>query len=129
MLKNGKLPSGETINDVMKKYKSSSWIGIISSCVSLEIAENSINELKIHKLPYGYKVNLWGDDEPSPVRKINAAKFNENAVNLNTVMGKREVSDEVYKKLGKNFINNGATILGGCCETNPTHVSILAELK
>ena len=113
----------------MKKYKSSNWIGIIASCVSLEIAENSINELKIHKLPFGYKVNLWGDDEPSPVRKINSAKFDEDAVNLNTVMGKREVSDEIFKKLGKNFINNGATILGGCCETNPMHIAALSELK
>ena len=129
LLKNGKLPSGESIDEVIKKYKSSNWIGIIASCVSLEIAENSIEELKNHKLPFGYKVNLWGDDEPSPVRKINSAKFDEDAVNLNTVMGKREVSDEVYKKLGKNFINNGATILGGCCKTNPRHVSILSELK
>ena len=129
MLKNGKLPSDESINEVIKKYKSSNWIGIIASCVSLEIAENSINELKIHELPFGYKVNLWGDDEPSPVRKINSAKFDEDAVNLNTVMGKREVSDEMFKKLGKNFINNGATILGGCCETNPRHIAALSELK
>ena len=129
LLKDGKLPSGETINEVMKKYKSSNWIGIIASCVSLEIAENSINELKIHELPFGYKVNLWGDDEPSPVRKINSAKFDEDAVNLNTVMGKREVSNEMFKKLGKNFINNGATILGGCCETNPMHIAALSELK
>ena len=44
-------------------------------------------------------------------------------------MGKREVSDEMFKKLGKNFINNGATILGCCCETNPRHIAALSELK
>ena len=37
------------------------------------------------------------------MRKINSAKFDEDAVNLNTVMGKREVSNEMFKKLGKNF--------------------------
>ena len=129
LLKNGKLPSGESISEVIKKYKGSNWMGIVASCVSIEIAENSINDLKIHKLPFGYKVNLWGDDEPSPVRKINSAKFDEDAVNLNTVMGKREVSDVIFKTLGKNFIDNGATILGGCCETNPKHISILSGLK
>ena len=129
LLKNGKLPSGESISEVIKKYKSFNWMGIVASCVSIEIAENSINELKIHQLPFGYKVNLWGDDEPSPVRKINAAKFDEDAVNLNTVMGKREVTDKIFKTLGKKFIDNGATILGGCCETNPKHISILSELK
>ena len=129
LLKNGKLPSGESIGEVIKKYKSSYWMGIVASCVSIEIAKNSINDLKIHNLPFGYKVNLWGDDEPSPVRKINLAKFDEDAVNLNTVMGKREVSDGIFKTLGKNFVDNGATILGGCCETNPKHISILSELK
>ena len=129
LLKNGKLPSGETIGEMINKYKSPNWIGIIASCVSIEIAENSINDLKVHNLPFGYKVNLWGDDEPSPVRMINTAKFNEDAVNLNTVMGKREVSEEIFKNLGKKFIDNGATILGGCCETGPKHISALSELK
>ena len=126
--KNGNLPSGEKIEEVINKYKSSSWVGIISSCVSMEIAEASINDLKIHNLPFGYKVNLWGNEEPLPIRKINIAKFNENAVNLNTIMGKRVIDDDMYKKLGQKFIDNGATILGGCCETNPKHTKILSNL-
>tara|TARA_S200000501_G_scaffold368170_1_gene405629 strand:+ start:4269 stop:5183 length:915 start_codon:yes stop_codon:yes gene_type:complete len=129
LLKNGKLPSGETIDEVLNKYNNSNWMGVIGSCISMEIAENSINSLKLYNLPFGYKVNLWGDDEPSPVRKINNAKFNEDAVNLNTVMGKREVSEEKFKNLGKKFIDNGATIIGGCCETSPKHISILSSLK
>lgn len=127
--KNGRLPSGEKIEEVINKYKSSNWAGILSSCVSMEIAEASINELKIHDLPFGYKVNLWGNEEPLPIRKINIAKFNENAVNLNTIMGKREIDDDIYKNLGQKFIDNGATILGGCCETSPKHTKILSNLR
>jgi len=127
--KNGRLPSGEKIKEVINKYKSSSWAGVLSSCVSMEIAEGSINELKIHDLPFGYKVNLWGNEEPLPIRKINIAKFNENAVNLNTIMGKRKIDDDIYKKLGQKFIDNGATILGGCCETSPKHTKILSMLR
>ena len=127
--KNGNLPSGEKIEEVINKYKSSSWVGIISSCVSMEIAEASINDLKIHNLPFGYKVNLWGNEEPLPIRKINIAKFNENAVNLNTIMGKRVIEDYIYKKLGQKFVDNGATILGGCCETSPKHTKILSMLR
>ena len=127
--KKGKLPSGETITEVIKKYKHSSWIGLVASCVSMEIAENSISEFKKQDLPFGFKVNLWGDDEPSPVREINKAKYNEDAVNLNTVMGKKEVADETFKNLGKKFVESGATIIGGCCETNPKHISILSSLK
>ena len=127
--KNGKLPSGESIEEVVNKYKSSYWIGILSSCVSLEIAEKSINQLKNTKLPFGFKVNLWGNDETSPIRELNKANYDQDAVNLNTVMGKREVSDKIFKNLGKSYIKNGATILGGCCETNPKHIKLLSNLK
>ena len=127
--KNGKLPSGESIEEVVNKYKSSYWIGILSSCVSIEIAEKSINELKNTKLPFGFKVNLWGKDEPSPIQELNKANYDQDAVNLNTVMGKREVDDIIFKNLGKSYINNGATILGGCCETNSKHIKLLSNLK
>ena len=127
--KNGRLPSGEKIEEVINKYKSSSWAGILSSCVSMEIAEASINELKNTKLPFGFKVNLWGKDEPSPIQELNKANYDQDAVNLNTVMGKREVDDIIFKNLGKSYINNGATILGGCCETNSKHIKLLSNLK
>ena len=129
LLKNGRLPSGETIKEVKQKYFSPNWIGVIASCVSIEIAENSINELEILNLPFGYKVNLWGIDEPLPNRKINTAKFNEDAVNLNTIMGKRQVSAFKFLQLANKFIKSGATILGGCCETDIEHIKMLSKLK
>ena len=129
LTKNGKLPSGETISEVINRYKNERWVGVLASCVSMEIAEKSIFEFKKQDLPYGYKVNLWGNEEPSPVREINTAKYDEDAVNLNTVMGKRNVTKDEFKNLGKKFIDNGATLLGGCCETNPDHIKILSSLK
>ena len=47
----------------------------------------------------------------------------------NTIMGKREIDDDIYKNLGQKFIDNGATILGGCCETSPKHTKILSNLR
>ena len=44
-------------------------------------------------------------------------------------MGKKEVADETFRNLGKKFVESGATIIGGCCETNPKHISILSSLK
>ena len=43
--------------------------------------------------------------------------------------GKREVSEEVFKDLAIKFIKKGATIIGGCCETSPSHISLLSSLK
>ena len=75
--KNGKLPSGETITQIVNKYKNSSWLGIIAACVSLEIIENASAELKKLHLPFGFKANLWEVDEPLAVHRFNKAGFNE----------------------------------------------------
>ena len=45
--KNGKLPSGETITEVVQKYKNDSWLGVISACVSLETV--SYTHLRAHE--------------------------------------------------------------------------------
>jgi len=34
--KNGKLPSGENVSDIVKKYKDENWLGIITACVAPE---------------------------------------------------------------------------------------------
>ena len=128
--KNGKLPSGETITEVVKKYKDDNWLGVISACVSLEIIEKTSNEFKKLNIPFGFKANLWGLEEPLPVHRFNNAGFNEVGKNPNIVLGKRdEITDKVFGEFTKKIIKNGATILGGCCETNASHIKEIAKLK
>jgi len=128
--KNGKLPSNETITEVVKKYKNDSWLGVIAACVSLEIIENTSSEFKKLDIPFGFKANLWGVEEPLPVHRFNNAGFNEVGKNPNITLGKRdEVTDKVFGEFAKKIIKNGATILGGCCETNSSHIKELSKLK
>ena len=128
--KNGKLPSKETITEVVKKYKNDSWLGVIAACVSLEIIENTSSEFKKLDIPFGFKANLWSVEEPLPVHRFNNAGFNEVGKNPNITLGKRdEVTDKVFGEFAKKIIKNGATILGGCCETNASHIREIAKLK
>ena len=128
--KNGKLPSGETITEVVQKYINDRWLGVISACVSLEIIEKTSNEFKKLGIPFGFKANLWGVEEPLPVHKFNTAGFNEIGKNPNITLGKRdEVTNKVFGEFAKKIIKNGATILGGCCETNDSHIKEIAKLK
>ena len=128
--KNGKLPSGETISEVVKKYKNESWLGVVTACVSLEIVEKTSIELKKLNIPYGFKANLWGVEEPLPAHRFNNAGFNEVGKNPNITLGKRDdVTDKVFGKFANKIIKNGATILGGCCETNSSHIKELSKLK
>ena len=127
--KNNKLPSGETITDVVKKNINSSWLGVVAACVSLEIIESSSDEFKKLDLPFGFKANLWGVEEPLPVHRFNTPS-DEKAKNPNIILGKREdISGEIFCEFSKKLINKGATIIGGCCETNISHIKEAAKLK
>ena len=128
--KNGKLPSGETITEVVERYKNNNWLGLILACVSLEIIELTCNEIKKLNVPFGFKANLWSVEEPFPSSIYNKAEFNEIGKNPNISMGKREdVNDKVFYEFAKKIMKEGATILGGCCETNSSHIKELSKLK
>ncbi len=127
--KNGKLPSGESIGEVVKKCKSNSLLGIILACVSPEIIENTVSEMKNLKIPFGYKANLWKEEEPVPVHKFASPADKIGANPVETMGTRHDYTGKRFLEFSKNMINKGATILGGCCETFPSHISEIAKLK
>ena len=127
--KNGKLPSNENISEVVEKYKNKNWLGIILACVSPEIIEKTIDEVKQLDIPFGYKANLWKTEEPVPVHKF-ASPSDEIGTDPAKVMGTREdYTDVMFLEFSKKMISKGATILGGCCETKPSHINKISSLK
>jgi len=126
---NGKLASGETITNVFEKCKSKSWLGLITACTSPEITENVADEIKELKIPFGFKANLW-KKQPLPVGEIvtfDKAGFGANPVD---VLGTRdEITGEKFCDFSKMMVDKGATILGGCCETKPSHINAISKLK
>jgi len=128
--KNKKLPSNEKISDVVKKYKSENWLGLILACVSPEIIESTTNEIKELNIRFGFKANLWKTEEPVPVHKF-ASPANPIASNPTETMGTRvnDYTDEIFLEFSKKMAGIGATILGGCCETKPSHIKKISSLK
>ena len=127
--KNGRLPSEESITEVVQKCKNSNLLGVISACVSPEIIENTVNEMKNLKIPFGYKANLWKEEEPVPVHKF-ALPTDEIGANPVETMGTRDdYTGEIFLEFSKKMLNKGATILGGCCETKPFHIREISKLK
>ena len=127
--KNGKLPSNESISEVVEKCKNKNWLGVIFACVSPEIIENSIDEIKKLNVPFGYKANLWKAEEPVPVHKF-ASPSDKVGANPVEVMGTREdYTDMRFLEFSKKMMTKGSTILGGCCETKPSHIKIISSLK
>ena len=126
---NGKRSSQETITNVFEKCKSKNWLGLITACTSPEITENVADEIKELKIPFGFKANLW-KKQPLPVGEIvtfDKDGFGENPVD---VLGTRnDITGEKFYDFGKRMIDKGATILGGCCETKPSHIYAISKLK
>ena len=130
--KNNKLPSNETITEIIKKCKNKNWLGVVAACVSPEIIENTVEEIRQLNIPFGYKANLWKDQEPKPAFIIQSKKkeVDDFGVNPVDILGSRsDITGQVFCDFSKKMINKGATIIGGCCETDPSHIKSISVLK
>ena len=127
--KSGKLPSDETISEVVEKCRNKNWLGLVAACVSPEIIENTIDDIKQFKIPFGFKANLWKTEEPVPIHKL-ASPTDKIGANPTETMGTRDdYTDIRFLEFSKKMMSKGATILGGCCETKPSHIKKISQLK
>ena len=121
------LPSGEKISEI-KNIIDNQALGIMLSCVSPENYEKNLIELKSLGLPFGFKLNGFVTTKPSPSYTENYLKSKTG--NPIEVLGKREdLTPENMASIVKKFKEAGATILGGCCETRPSHIKAMAKIK
>ena len=123
-----KLPSGEKISEVITQIKHEKLLGIILSCISPENYDLNLNEIKNLGVPFGFKLNAFIKTNPKPNY---TGAFNQSKTgNPNEFLGVREdLTPEKMSEFAKKFKDAGATILGGCCETRPSHIKAFASLK
>ena len=123
-----RLPSGEKISDIMTEIDHKNLIGIMLSCISPENFELNLNEIKSLGVPFGFKLNGFKLTNPKSGYANNYSKSKTG--NPNEFLGKREdLTPQKLAKFAKKFKEAGATILGGCCETKPSHIMEIAKLK
>tara|TARA_B100000929_G_C15437461_1_gene396879 strand:+ start:60 stop:968 length:909 start_codon:yes stop_codon:yes gene_type:complete len=123
-----KLPSGEKISDIIYKIKHKNLLGLMLSCVSPENYAQNLDEIKNLGVPFGFKLNGF---VTTKLKAGYTSTFNKsNTGNPNEFLGQREdLTPEKMSEFVKTFKEAGATILGGCCETRPTHIMEMAKLK
>ena len=123
-----RLPSGEKISEIITNIDHKNLLGLILSCVSPENYALNLEEVKNLGVPFGFKLNAFKTTKPS---KGYTDTFHKSKTgNPNEFLGQRE--DLTPEKLGliiKDFKDAGATILGGCCETRPSHIKEMSKLK
>ncbi len=123
-----RLPSGEKISDIINNIEHKKLLGIILSCVSPENFDLNLNEIKNLGIPFGFKLNGFIKTNPKPNY---TGAYNESKTgNPNEFLGVREdLTPEKMLEFAKKFKKAGATILGGCCETRPSHIEAFSSLK
>jgi homocysteine S-methyltransferase len=97
------------------------------SCVSPENFEKNLNELKSLDVPFGFKLNGF---IRTRIKDGYTSVFKGKKSNPNEFLGKRnDLTPDKIAKIAKKFKEAGATILGGCCETGPSHIKAIAKIK
>ena len=122
------LPSGEKISEIMTKIKHEKLLGIMLSCISPENYELNLNEIKNLGVPFGFKLNAFEKTNPKP--NYTGAYNNSKTGNPNEFLGQRkDLTPDKMAEFAKKFVDAGATIIGGCCETRPSHIEKMSMLK
>ena len=121
------LPSGEKISEIITKIKHEKLLGVILSCISPENYDLNLNELKNLGVPFGFKLNAFIKTNPKPNY---TGAFNDSKTgNPNEFLGQRkDLTPRRMAEFAKKFKDAGATILGGCCETRPSHIKEMSKL-
>jgi homocysteine S-methyltransferase len=123
-----KLPSGENISEIITKIKHENLLGIMLSCISPENYELNLDEIKNLGIPFGFKLNGFIKTNPKP--NYTGAYKKSKTGNPNEFLGQRkDLTPEKMAEFAKKFKDAGATILGGCCETRPSHIKAFSSLK
>ena len=121
------LPSGEKISEI-KEVIDDQVLGIMLSCVSPENFEINLEEIKNLGVPFGFKLNAFIKTNPKP--NYTGAFNNSKTGNPNEFLGQRkDLTPDKMAEFAQKFMNSGATILGGCCETRPAHIEKMSKLK
>ena len=122
-----KLPSGEKISDI-KSIIDGNLLGVMLSCVSPENFELNLEEIKNLGVPFGFKLNAFIKTNSKP--NYNDAYKKHKTGNPNEFLGvRKDLTPEKMLEFAKKFKDAGATIIGGCCETTPSHIKAFSKLK
>ena len=93
-----------------------------------ESYEIIIKELKNLDIPYGFKLNAF-KNIPDDYGVRSTSTWGKGG-NPTKILGTRaDINESKFYEFVKKFKNDGATILGGCCEIRPSHISKIANLK
>ena len=115
------LPSGETVNQAFTELNGLEPDAYLVNCCAANLVTPSIKALKeLTDIPIGGYANAENvalDTENSNL-KFAAERHWDSAI---------EINEKAYLEEAKLWIKEGASIVGGCCRTNPSYIKELSS--
>ena len=111
------LRSGETLEEGIKVLSELDIDAVLLNCSFPEIMTEGLRILSSLKLPYGGYAN-----------RFNSIEKLDPGGTVDVLKARVDIDEKGYASIVSSWINNGATIVGGCCEMGPNYISAIRDL-
>lgn len=113
-----RLRSGEPLADLTPVLKQHELDAILVNCSLPEVTGQALDIIKQFELPFGAYANGF--------TRISEG-FLEDRPTVSALTARQDLSPERYADFAMAWVNQGATIVGGCCEVGPEHILELSK--
>lgn len=120
--RSGRLRSGETLEDALKALAGLPVSGVLANCCAPESITRAVPWLAHAGL--GYVGGYANTFQPIPEDwDLTGDKKSDGSLGLRT-----DLDPERYAAHAEDWLEAGATVIGGCCGTRPAHIARLKQL-
>ncbi len=112
-----RLRSGEPVTDLARLIDSYPISAVLANCSVPEVMGDAMTGLRTLGLPFGAYANGFTHI---------SGNFLQDAANVADLTHRHDLTPEKYTAFAMEWVAQGATIVGGCCEVGPAHIAHLA---
>jgi len=112
---NGVLRSGETIGETYNAIAATSPQAVLLNCSFPEAIDAAWPHLKDIGTPIGAYANGFTGVENKPIGS-----------GVEMLEARKDLGPDNYAAVAMRWVEEGATVIGGCCEISPAHIETLA---
>lgn len=113
-----RLRSGEPVSEVCEIAETGGAATLLVNCSAPEAMARALDAVGTGTLPFGAYANGF--------QKITTA-FLKDAPTVDALTARHDLGPAAYAAFALGWVNQGATIVGGCCEVGPAHIAELAR--
>ncbi len=113
-----KLRSGEAVGGLVPLIAAYKPQAVLANCSVPEAMAAALGELKKLGPPFGAYANGFTHI---------AGDFLKDAPTVKELTHRHDLTPEKYADFAMGWVEQGATIIGGCCEVGPAHIRQLAD--